>query len=201
MSNDKGAAAEAEKAEIAPLQGMAIYSKKKVLLRISEHTPHCHTPQGLHHARSRLAAWLEFIMFDRPGAVVQVEDDNPYASLEKKSKKGRKAEKSAAKVPAEKPLNHTFDILSAFGKLKIEAPLTASKVRHIVCAMLSASTLRPYFASGGGLRMHTLLSRGGVPPIALIADRCQLPSRLRRSAMHTTRRSGMRRRQTPRRCA
>jgi hypothetical protein len=59
---------------------------------------------------------------------VQVEDDNPYANLEKKSKKGRRAEKNAAKPPAEKPLNHSLDIMGAFAKLSIEAPTTVSKV-------------------------------------------------------------------------
>lgn len=62
--------------------------------------------------------------------VRQVEDDNPYATLEKKSKKGRKAEKSAAKPPSEKPLNHSLDLLGAFAKLKIEAPYSVSKVRQ-----------------------------------------------------------------------
>ena len=57
-----------------------------------------------------------------------MEDDNPYANLEKKSKKGRRAEKSAAKPPAEKPLNHSLDIMGAFAKLSIEAPTTVSKV-------------------------------------------------------------------------
>jgi hypothetical protein len=60
--------------------------------------------------------------------LVQIEDDNPYANLEKKSKKGRKAEKNAAKPPAEKPLNHSLDIMGAFAKLSIEAPTSVSKV-------------------------------------------------------------------------
>lgn len=58
----------------------------------------------------------------------QIEDDNPYANLEKKSKKGRKAEKNTAKPPAEKPLNHSLDIMGAFAKLSIEAPTSVSKV-------------------------------------------------------------------------
>ncbi len=68
-----------------------------------------------------------------------MEDDNPYAALEKKSKKGRKAEKRAAALPVDKPLQHGFEILSAFGKLKVEAPLTLSKVR---CPCLAATCPR-----------------------------------------------------------
>jgi len=72
-----------------------------------------------------------------------VEDDNPYASLEKKSKKGRKAEKRAAQPPVEKPLNHSFDILTAFGKLKIEAPLSTAKVRQsLILLLVSVASAR-----------------------------------------------------------
>ncbi len=59
----------------------------------------------------------------------QVEDENPYASLEKKSKKGRKQDKfKAAADSSDKKINHSFDILEAFSKLSVEAPLTVSKV-------------------------------------------------------------------------
>lgn len=58
-----------------------------------------------------------------------MEDDNPFAGLQKKSKKGRKADKFKAAEPTDKKINHSFDILEAFSQLKVEAPLAASKVR------------------------------------------------------------------------
>lgn len=62
----------------------------------------------------------------------QVEDENPYAAVEKKSKKGRKQEKfKAAAESSDKKINHSFDILEAFAKLSVEAPLFTSKVNPL----------------------------------------------------------------------
>jgi hypothetical protein len=57
-----------------------------------------------------------------------VEDDNPFAGLQKKSKKGRKADKHKAAEPTDKKINHSFDIMEAFSQLKVEAPVTSTKV-------------------------------------------------------------------------
>lgn len=77
---------------------------------------------------------------DIPGMQVFKKKDveNAYAGLEKKGK-GKKGKGAAAKAessqPEDKKLMHSLDMLGAFATLKVEVPLTTSKVEETLTAI------------------------------------------------------------------
>ena len=57
----------------------------------------------------------------------QAHEFEPLLVFFPQGKKAKKAEKGASK-PAAQRLNHSLDIIGAFGKLKISVPLTSDQV-------------------------------------------------------------------------